>query len=159
MVSLSSLINCNQANVKLEETRHDDPSIVQMKIDLEISMEKEELKKFKKLKIREKMVGENGGTGVWNHVYFVKYNDKTVGFLSLAESTFYENLAWLSYLFIVEEHRSRKIGSKALQLAKEIVSFKGFDYFGIRFEGDKRKRFYSKNGFKDELSCVNIAEL
>lgn len=159
MTILGSFINQISANVKLVETSHSDPSIVQMKVDLELLIEKEEKRKFKKLKIRENMAQDNNVIGMWNHVYFIRCGDKNVGFLSLSESSFYENLVWLTHLYIVEDYRNKNVGSKAIKLAKEIVAYRGFDYFGVRFEGDKRKRFYSKSGFASEMSCVSIAEL
>jgi len=159
MTILSNFIHQLSANVKLIETSHSDPSIVQMKVDLELLMEKEEKKKFKKLKIRENMINEAADSSMWNHIYFIRCDTKDVGFLSLTESSFYENLVWLSHLYIIEDYRNKNVGSKAIKLANEIVAYRGFEYFGVRFEGDKRKKFYSKSGFASEMSCVSIAEL
>ena len=145
--------------VLIEETIHSNPEIIKMKVDLELSLEKDELKEFKHLRIRENMTKDHEFGGMWYKIYFIKQKDKVVGFLSLAESTFYENLAWLSELYIVPEYRQRKVGSTALSIARKIVIERGFDYFGVRFAGEKRKKFYSKNGFNSEMSCVNVMEV
>lgn len=145
--------------VTIEETTHDNPKIIQMKIDLEISMEKEELKKFKGLRIRERMLKEYDDGAMWHKVFFIMYKGKSVGFLSLSESAFYENLVWLSDLYIETDFRSKKIGSNALSIAKRVVCERGVDYFGVRFMGEKRKKFYHKNGFNSEMSCVNVMEI
>lgn len=145
--------------VFIEETVHSNPEIIKMKVDLELSVEKEELKEFKHLRIRENMVKDHELGGMWYKIYFIKYKGKIAGFLSLAESTFYENMAWLSELYVVPEYRHKKIGSSALSIAKKIVVERGFDYFGVRFTGEKRKKFYSRNGFNSEMSCVNVMEV
>ena len=145
--------------VFIEETTHNSPEIIRMKVELELSLEKDELKEFKHLRIRENMTKDHELGGMWYKIYFIKQKDKVVGFLSLAESTFYENLAWLSELYIVPEYRQRKVGSTALSIARKIVIERGFDYFGVRFAGEKRKKFYSKNGFNSEMSCVNVMEV
>lgn len=86
--------------------------------------------------------------------YYIEDNSKFIGFVVIQ---IYKNLAYLFFLAIAKEYRSKGYGSKTLKLIKEIYPSKiqivDFEMVDINSNNHnqrvKRREFYLKNGYQE----------
>lgn len=139
------------------------PDYIKFSKELQKEFDAEEKKQFPKIKFNHSanmtIIDDAVVSDKLDELYIVNYNNIAVGYVNIQQSSYYNNIAWLSDLYITHQHRGRGFGTEIITHMKQIVIEKGFDYFGVRFSGSKRKKFYERNGFSTNMSSVNVMEL
>ena len=96
----------------------------------------------------------NDWTKAGHKLYFIVLNNEYVGFLHLGSRGCEAD--WLEDVFVLPEHQGKGVGSRAIQLAEEIVkAYSESLYIEVAARNRKAIRLYQKIGY----SCLNTVTI
>ena len=79
-----------------------------------------------------------------NYSYEIHYNNNYIGGI---EGYIEDNILYIKYLFIFEEYRRMKLGSKLIQIIESHAKFFKCNYIFLTLHEDEYTEFYKKQGF------------
>ena len=89
-----------------------------------------------------------------HRLFFIQYDKKSVGFVHLGSRG--GRIDWLEDLFVIPEYQNRGIGTKAIQLAEDIVKEYSISmYIEAAARNEKAIRLYRNLGY-DCLNSITV---